>query len=334
MSRNQKPETRSQNSAEAKHIPVLLNEVLFAMQPMDGEIYVDGTFGAGGYTRALLEAASCTVYAIDRDPSVAQFAEKLTREFPGRFFWLLGSFSDMIELLAAKGVQSVNGIVLDIGVSSMQIDNAARGFSFRFDGPLDMRMGTSGATAADVVNKAEEEELANIIYQFGEERESRKVARAIVRAREQAPITTTLQLAEIVRKVVRSTKGIDGSTRTFQALRIYVNDELGELTQALQAAEKLLVKGGRLIAVTFHSLEDRIVKQFLQSRSGETRGGSRHLPPVGVTHHAAADSLPTFLLPRKKPILCSDAESDSNPRARSAKLRVAIRTAIRMEGAA
>lgn len=311
------------------HAPVLLNEVLTAMQPADGEIYVDGTFGAGGYTRALLEKAQCTVYAIDRDPSVAEFAEKLTREFPGRFFWLLGSFSDMLELLAAKGVSSVNGIVLDIGVSSMQLDRAERGFSFRFDGPLDMRMAGSGITAADVVNKTEEEDLANIIYQLGEERESRRVARAIVRAREQAPITTTLQLAEIVRKVVRGTKGIDGATRTFQALRIYVNDELGELTRALDAAEKLLVQGGRLIVVTFHSLEDRIVKQFLQSRSGETRGGSRHLPPVEATQPGASGNLPTFFLPsKKKPVQSSEAEADINPRARSAKLRTATRTEV------
>jgi len=311
------------------HVPVMLNEVVAGMKPVDGEIYVDGTFGAGGYTRALLEQAQCTVYAIDRDPSVAVFAEKLTREFPGRFFWLLGSFSDMLDLLAAKGISSVNGIVLDIGVSSMQIDTAARGFSFRFDGPLDMRMADSGVTAADVVNKSEEEDLANIIYQFGEERESRRVARAIVRARSEAPITTTIQLAEIVRRVVRGTKGIDGATRNFQALRIYVNDELGELTRALDAAEQLLAPGGRLLVVTFHSLEDRIVKQFLQSRSGETRGGSRHLPPVGATQLAASGNLPTFFLPsKKKPVQSSETEADSNPRARSAKLRTATRTEV------
>lgn len=310
------------------HVPVLLKEVLDSMRPVDGEIYVDGTFGAGGYTRALLEKAQCTVYAIDRDPSVAVFAEKLTREFPGRFFWLLGSFSDMLDLLAAKGVSKVNGIVLDIGVSSMQLDTAERGFSFRYDGPLDMRMADTGVTAADVVNKTEEEDLANIIYQFGEERESRRVARAIVRARSEAPITTTAQLAEIVRKVVRSGKGIDGATRTFQGLRIYVNDELGELTRALDAAEKLLATGGRLIVVTFHSLEDRIVKQFLQSRSGETRGGSRHLPPVGATQQAASGNLPTFFLPSRKPVQASESESEINPRARSAKLRAAIRTEV------
>lgn len=310
----------------APHIPVMLGEVLHTMQPADGEVYVDGTFGAGGYTRALLEAAACTVYAIDRDPNVSVFAEKLTRDFPGRFFWLLGTFSDMVELLAAQGVTKVNGIVLDIGVSSMQIDNPERGFSFKNNGPLDMRMASTGVSAADVVNKADESDLADIIYNLGEERDSYRVARAIVRAREEAPIETTEQLANIVRRVVRGTKGIDGATRTFQALRIYVNDELGELTRALNDAEKILVKGGRLIVVTFHSLEDRIVKQFLQSRSGETRGGSRHLPQLGATRSATADSLPIFLLPRKKPVLSSEAESDVNPRARSAKLRVAIRT--------
>lgn len=310
------------------HMPVLINEVIEALQPVDSEVYLDGTFGAGGYTRAMLEAAKCTVYAIDRDPSVADFAEKIAREFSGRFFWLMGSFSDMVELLASRGVASVNGIVLDIGVSSMQLDRPERGFSFRHDGPLDMRMGDSGITAAQVVNSLEEETLANLIYQFGEERESRKVARAIVRARASAPITTTQQLAEIVRSVVRSGKGIDGATRTFQALRIYVNDELGELTKALEAASKVLAPGGRLVVVTFHSLEDRIVKQFLQSRSGETRGGSRHLPPLGATQAGGLARLPLFSLARKKPVLPTEAESRINPRARSAKLRTAIRTEV------
>lgn len=310
------------------HIPVMLSEVVEQMRPADGEVYVDGTFGAGGYTRALLEAASCTVYAIDRDPSVAVFAETLLREFPGRFFYLVGSFSDMVELLAAKGVTRVNGVVLDIGVSSMQIDTASRGFSFRFDGPLDMRMSSTGLTAADVVNTTEEAELADIIYTLGEERESRRIARAIVRAREEKPIATTAELADIVRRVVRGTKGIDGATRTFQALRIHVNDELGELERALAGAETLLAPGGRLLVVTFHSLEDRIVKQFFQSRSGETGGGSRHLPPVSLTHRGAAGHLPIFLLPRKKPVLPSDAEARHNPRARSAKLRVALRSEV------
>lgn len=308
------------------HIPVMLPEVLASMQPSDGEIYVDGTFGAGGYSRALLESASCTVYAIDRDPNVAAMAEKLAKAFPGRFFWLMGSFSDMMELLEEHGVTSVNGIVLDIGVSSMQIDNPERGFSFRNDGPLDMRMSGSGQSAYDIVNNAGEEELADILYHYGEERKSRQIARAIVRARAEAPVKRTKELAGIVKSVVGSKDGLDPSTRTFQALRIKVNDELGELERALAAAERLLTGGGRLVVVTFHSLEDRIVKQFLQSRSGETRGGSRHLPQIGATHKATVDHLPAFFLHRRKPVLPGVNELRSNPRSRSAKLRSAIRS--------
>lgn len=312
----------------APHISVLLKEVVAAMKPADGEIYLDGTFGAGGYSRALLEAAQCTVYAIDRDPSVERFAAALTRDFPGRFFWLLGQFGDMVELLAARGVEKVSGVVLDIGVSSMQIDEAGRGFSFRHDGPLDMRMSGHGVSAADVVNNMEEGDLADLIYTYGEERDSRRVARAIMRARAEAPITTTRQLAEIVRSAVRGGhgKGIDPSTRTFQALRIHINDELGELERALHAAERILAPGGRLIAVTFHSLEDRIVKQFLQSRSGETGGGSRHLPFAGDIRQAAAGGLPAFFLAGRKPVIAGEEESSVNPRARSAKLRAAIRS--------
>jgi len=311
-----------ENSGDNKirsHIPVMLQEMLDAMKPDDGEIYVDGTFGAGGYSKALLEAAHCTVYAIDRDPNVATLAEKLKAAFPGRFFWLTGNFGDMCDLLAAHGVTEVNGIVLDIGVSSMQLDTAARGFSFKADGPLDMRMSASGESAADIVNNADEEDIADILYQYGEERKSRQIARAIVHARDAKPITRTSELADIVRRVVGTKDGLDPSTRTFQALRIKINDELGELERALASAERLLAPRGRLVVVTFHSLEDRIVKQFFQSRSGETRGGSRHLPTT------AAARLPTFLLAKKKPILSSLAEIHSNPRARSAKLRVAIR---------
>ncbi len=321
-------ERAAKSRENARHIPVMLPEVLEAMQPTDGEIYLDGTFGAGGYSRALLEAAQCTVYAIDRDPSVKALAEKLAEAFPGRFFWLLGSFSDMVQLLQAKGVKSIHGVVLDIGVSSMQIDNAERGFSFKNDGPLDMRMSGQGESAADIVNNADEEELANILYYYGEERQSRQIARAIVKARLEAPIMRTSELANIIRRIVRGKDGIDPSTRSFQALRIKVNDELGELERALGAAEQLLVKDGRLVMVTFHSLEDRIVKQFFQSRSGETRGGSRHLPPVEATQKAAAYRLPTFFLPQRKPVLASQSEARINPRARSAKLRCAIRTEV------
>ena len=306
----------------------MLPEVLQAMQPKDGEIYVDGTFGAGGYSRALLESSQCKVYAIDRDPNVAAMAQKLAQAFPNRFFWIAGNFSDMIELLAGHGITSVNGIVLDIGVSSMQIDNPERGFSFRTDGPLDMRMSVDGQTAADLINKSDEEELADILYYYGEERKSRQIARAIITARTTTPITRTQQLADIVRRVLgRSKDGTDPSTRTFQALRIRVNNELGELEQALKSAQTLLNEGGRLVVVTFHSLEDRIVKQFFQSRSGETRGGSRHLPPVtGATHKASADHLPAFFLKGRKPVLPTPSEITANPRCRSAKLRFALRT--------
>ncbi len=308
------------------HIPVMLPEMLQDMQPADGDIYVDGTFGAGGYSRALLESAKCTVYAIDRDPNVAAMAEKLAKAFPSRFFWLMGSFSDMVDLLATRGVTYVNGIVLDIGVSSMQIDDPERGFSFKSNGPLDMRMGKTGRSAADIINNASEEELADIIYYYGEERKSRQIAKAIVNARLQSPLKYTRDLSNIVRRVVGHGKdGIDPSTRTFQALRIKVNDELYELEQALSAAERLLADGGRLVVVTFHSLEDRIVKQFFQSRSGETRGGSRHLPQIGATHKATAGHLPAFFLKKKKPVLPSLSETRINPRARSAKLRAGIR---------
>ena len=310
----------------SEHISVMLPEVLQAMQPSDGEIFVDGTFGAGGYSRALLEAAKCTVYAIDRDPSVAETAAKLAKAFPNRFFWLAGNFGDMIELLAEKGVNSVNGIVLDIGVSSMQIDNAERGFSFKKDAPLDMRMSRDGLSAADIVNNAPEAELADIIFQYGEERKARQIARAIIEQRKIKPITTTKELADIARKVVRyAGDGIDPSTRTFQALRIKVNDELGELERALKAAEKILAPSGRLVVVSFHSLEDRIVKQFFRVCSGDTSGGSRHLPYIGATHKATTNHLPAFFLKNRKPVLPSAAEIDSNPRSRSAKLRFAIK---------
>jgi len=308
------------------HIPVMLKEVLHAVRPKDGEIYVDGTFGAGGYSKALLESAECTVYAIDRDPNVAALAGALAERFPGRFFWLLGSFGDMLELLETRGVTSVNGIVLDIGVSSMQIDTPARGFSFRTDGPLDMRMSTEGESAADIINHADEEELANILYEYGEERQSRRIARAIVRARTENPITRTSELSAIIGQVVKTKDGTNPATRSFQALRIKVNDELGELERVLSAAEKLLMQGGRLVVVTFHSLEDRIVKQFFQSRSGEARGGSRHLPSIGETQKPAAARLPVFSLLQRKAVLAGDPEIRINPRARSAKLRSVVRT--------
>lgn len=308
---------------QAAHIPVMLEEVMGAMRPADGEIYVDGTFGAGGYSAALLEAAQCTVYAIDRDPDVEQFAEQLRARFPGRFFLLAGQFGDMLDLLAAEGVRRVHGIVLDLGASSMQFDRAERGFSFQQDGPLDMRMGRHGISAADIVNRADEEEIADILYRFGEERASRRIAREIARARAERPIASTRELAEIVRRAVRGgqAKKTDPATRTFQALRIAVNDELGELQRALEAAETLLAPGGRLIVVSFHSLEDRMVKTFFKSRSGKTGGVSRHLP---VSPGGGAP--PVFFLDSKKAVKPANEETRRNPRARSARLRRALRS--------
>ncbi len=305
----------------ALHRPVLLAEVLAALAPADGEIHVDGTFGAGGYSLALLGAASCRVVAIDRDPEAAARGRALAGQWDGRLEVVEGRFGDMAALLAARGIGQVDGVTLDIGVSSMQIDTAERGFSFAKDGPLDMRMSASGATAADLVNTAAETELADIVYRYGEERHARRVARAIVAARKELPFRRTLELAGLVRRVVpKSGDGIDPATRTFQALRIAVNDELGELERGLDAAERVLAPGGRLAVVTFHSLEDRVVKDFLRRRSGNAAQPSRHQPM------AAAGPAPTFALLGRKPVPPSAAEMAANPRARSAKLRAARRT--------
>lgn len=306
------------------HVPVLLNEVVDALSPRDGGVYVDGTFGAGGYTLAILSAANCRVWGIDRDPEAIERGRQLGLAYPGRLEIVEGRFGDMAALLAARGVGSVDGVALDIGVSSPQIDEPERGFSFRFDGPLDMRMGRDGPTAADVVNTAEQDELADIIFHYGEERMARRVARAIVAARKDAPIERTRQLAEIVRSVVSKGKGdaIDPATRTFQALRIHVNDELGELRRGLAAAESLLKPGGRLAVVSFHSLEDREVKTFLKERSSPPPSPSRHAPAVSADARA-----PSFRLLSRKPIGPTEAEASSNPRARSARLRAAERTA-------
>lgn len=309
------------------HIPVMLQPMLTALAPKDGERYVDGTFGAGGYSRAILQSAQCEVFAIDRDPHVAGFAAQLQQEFPNRFVLLSGAFSQMVELLAAKGIASVDGVVLDIGVSSMQIDLAERGFSFRQDGPLDMRMSSSGLSAGEVVNRASEQELADIIYHYGEEHAARRIAKAIVQARAEAPIETTRQLAAIVARVVKKAGKTDPATKTFQALRIHVNDELGELTRALEAAEKLLAPGGRLVVVTFHSLEDRIVKQFMAERSGVEESVSRYVP-----QNSAHKKAPSFRLSKKSAAKPSDEECNANTRARSAKLRCAIRTDAPVSG--
>ncbi len=307
-------------AAASGHRPVLLNEVLTVLDPCDGAVYVDGTFGAGGYSRALLEAARCTVWGIDRDPEAIAGAAPLVDEFSGRLTVITGCFGHMESLLAAHGVTRIDGVALDIGVSSMQIDAAHRGFSFRHDGPLDMRMGKSGRSAADIVNSTGESDLAALIFAFGEERRSRRVARAIVDARRAGPITRTGELAAIVRRVVRpAADGLDPATRTFQALRIYVNDELGELDRGLVAAERMLVAGGRLAVVTFHSLEDRRVKRFLASRAGRAPRASRHAP------QDADEQAPSFRLLARRAWRPTGAEMAANPRSRSARLRAAVR---------
>lgn len=308
------------------HIPVMLDEVVAALSPRDGEVYVDGTFGAGGYTRAFLESADCTVIAIDRDPAAQARAAQMQDEFGPRLVFVYGCFGDALELVKQAGYDQVDGFVLDIGVSSFQIDDAARGFSFREDGPLDMRMdNASGATAADIVNTYDEEDLANLLYRLGDERHSRRIARKIVAARADEPFESTRALADIIRAAipVSPKDKIDPATRSFQALRIAVNDELGELTRGLEAAQSLLKSGGRLVVVSFHSLEDGIVKSFLYERSNRQPGGSRHLPPVSTD-----TSSPLFLLTQRKALTPGDAETRANSRARSAKLRWAVRSEV------
>ena len=308
--------------ATVSHVPVLLREVIEALNLKDGGIYVDGTFGRGGYARAFLETRETHVYGIDRDPAAVKVGQKLALEFQPRFKMLQGPFGAMDILFAGEQIKSVDGIAFDLGVSSPQIDEAERGFSFQADGPLDMRMSQSGPSAADVVNEMDEGDLADIIFNFGEERHSRRVAKKILEARKEERITRTKQLAEIVRRAVpRSNDGIDPATRTFQALRIHVNDELGELRRGLAAAETLLKPEGRLAVVSFHSLEDRTVKDFLRRRSGAAPTQSRHLP--ANDHKAPA---PSFRLLTRKPQIPSAEEAHKNPRARSAKLRVAERT--------
>jgi 16S rRNA (cytosine1402-N4)-methyltransferase len=306
--------------AGTRHIPVLGREAVEMLSPRDGGIYVDATFGAGGYSRAILDTAGTRVIGIDRDRSAVLAGFDLVDRSGGRLTLVEDRFSNLAEICAAQGFDTVDGVVMDVGVSSMQLDEADRGFSFRLGGPLDMRMGHGGPTAADVIAAASEADLANIIYIFGEERHSRGVARAIVAARKEAPVTTTRALADIVAKVVWSKPGeIHPATRTFQALRIFVNEELDELHLALAAAERVLKPGGRLAVVSFHSLEDRIVKNFMVERS-KAGGGSRHLPEV-------SQAVPSFTVLTKRPVTPGDAEISANPRARSAKLRAAKRTA-------
>jgi 16S rRNA (cytosine1402-N4)-methyltransferase len=309
---------------EMPHVPVMLREVLAQLAPHDGGIYVDGTFGAGGYTRAILAAANCRVFGIDRDPTAIAAGQAMVTAMAPRLSLLEGRFSDMEALLTGEGITRADGVVLDIGVSSMQLDEAERGFSFLRDGPLDMRMARQGPTAADIVNALPPEALANIIYIFGEEPRSRAIAKAIVAARAEAPITTTRALVLAVERATGRQRPQDRThpaTRTFQALRIHVNGELDQLVQALHAAERLLAPDGRLVVVTFHSLEDRIVKRFFASRCGKLPSGSRHVPDVGHGRQ------PSFAALFKGHLEAGDDECAANPRARSAKLRAAVRTA-------
>jgi 16S rRNA (cytosine1402-N4)-methyltransferase len=300
------------------HIPVMLQEVLATLAPRPGETILDGTFGGGGYSAAILEAAPCTVWAMDRDPDAIARGAALAQRFPGRLHLIEGRFGDMVQHLAARGVTALDGVVLDLGVSSFQLDEAERGFSFRLDGPLDMRMGRDGPTAAELVNTLPERELADLIWEFGEERHARRVARAIVTARAEAPFATTRQLAEVIRRAVpRDPSGMDGATRSFQALRIRVNDELGEIARALDSALSILAPEGRIVVVSFHSLEDRIVKRAFQKASGRLPSASRHDP--GALLGRAAPAPFELLTPRA--LSPGATEVAANPRARSAHLR-------------
>ena len=303
---------------QGAHIPVLLAETIAALKPHDDGLYLDGTFGGGGYTEAILRSAKCQVVALDRDPAAVARGEPLAKLYAGRLTLVEGRFSEMERLLQPLGIVHLDGVALDLGVSSMQIDDPARGFSFRADGPLDMRMGSDGRSAADLVNSADEAELASIIREYGEERFARRIARAIVAAR---PFSRTAELASTIRSVVpKSGDSIDPATRTFQALRIAVNEELDELDRGLAAAERLLEPGGRLAVVAFHSLEDRRVKDFLRQRGGDAPQASRHMP-------ATRARAPSFRLLHRRPTAPSANEIARNSRARSARLRDAERTA-------
>ncbi len=302
----------------ARHVPVLMRECIAALDPAPGDVMVDATFGAGGYSRMLLDAGA-TVHAFDRDPDAISAGREWpeTRENPPRLVLHARRFSEMVDALAEAGLDKVDGVAMDIGVSSMQLDQAGRGFAFSQDGPLDMRMSQEGESAADFLNTASDEAIANVLYLYGEERQSRRVARAIVAAR---PLTTTGDLARVVRKALGYHAGTpkDPATRSFQAIRIHVNAELDELTEGLSAAEKVLREGGRLAVVSFHSLEDRIVKRFLRDAS-VSGGGSRHLPE--------AEARPPVFTAVSKAVRPSEKEVNDNPRARSATLRYAVRTA-------
>jgi 16S rRNA (cytosine1402-N4)-methyltransferase len=328
----------SGDAGDARHRPVMLAEVLAALAPCNGETIVDCTFGAGGYTRAILDSAACRVIALDRDPDAIREGAGLAAQFAGRLTLVKAMFGDIEAALHALPLPAlgdggatvsenrlracVDGVVLDIGVSSMQLDQAERGFSFQSDGPLDMRMSRVGRSAADFVNEADEVEISDILFRYGEERQSRRIARAIVADRAKAPFISTRQLAGLVERLLGRSRDDKKhpATRTFQALRIAINDELGELQRGLAAAERLLRPGGRLVVVTFHSEEDRIVKRFLAERAGRAPAGSRHLPARAVALQ------PGFRIVNPRPLTPSSEEIAANPRARSAKLRAAVRT--------
>ena len=311
-------------SSQTLHQPVMLDEVVSTLAPRDGGHYIDATFGNGGYSRAILQSADCHLMAIDQDPDAIARGQNLIEDHAPRFTLAHGRFSQMRDLLDHHHPQAatdgVDGIVFDLGVCSTQLDQAERGFSFQKDGPLDMRMSQDGLDAAEVVNNTAETDLANILYTYGDERASRRIARAIVKARNETPITRTLQLAEIIHSVMPRPKPgqSDSATRSFQALRIYVNQEMAEIEQALESAQTLLKPDGLLVVVTFHSLEDRIVKKFIANRGGKVARPSRHLPEL--------EEAPVFFqMVTRKPLLPSDDEIATNPRSRSAKLRAAKR---------
>ncbi len=309
------------------HVPVMLQEVLACLAPRDSAVYLDATFGGGGHAEAVLQAARCTVWAIDRDPDAIARGAGLAARFPGRLHLLHGAFGGMVDLLAGNGVVALDGVVLDLGVSSFQLDDPARGFSFRTSGPLDMRMDRTGPSAAELVNALPERELADLLHDLGEERAARRIARAIVAARAESPIKTTGQLAQIIRDVLPPDhSGLDPATRSFQALRIRVNDELGEVARGLEAASRLLAPGGRLVVVSFHSLEDRIVKRFMVEAAGRASAPSRHDPrsllPAGASQ---------FRLLTRRAVRPGAAETKSNPRARSARLRALERLSLAVE---
>lgn len=323
MTRRKDTAKHIENTISQKHIPVLLDHVMRVMPPKDGGVYVDGTFGFGGYTRAMLDAANCTVIAIDRDKHVFDLAKEWAGKYGARLTMVHGQFSDIAQILESQNIKSVDGIVVDIGVSSMQIDEAARGFSFRNDGPLDMRMNRDeGDTAADIVNTMDETDLANLIYKYGEERKSRHIAAEIIRTRAGKKFETTKELADAVRRVIPPSykDKIDPATRTFQALRIAVNDELGELEGLLNAADTILNPDGILAVVTFHSLEDRIMKNFMNDVAKPAPSPSRYMPASNTAQ------ILSFELLTKKPIIAGDDEIEINPRSRSAKLRAIKKT--------